>query len=118
MRLPDGSQPLDPGLRRDYLTFESPTKTQDSYGQDVITWSTYMQTYGNVRAMTGRELEAVQQRWAEARFKIRIPYPPIRVNREDRIRYGSPERTLDIIDAEDQDGVRSEMVIYAMEMVD
>ena len=117
MRRRDGSLSLPPGILSDYLTFQRCTKSQNAYGEDVLTWADYMHGHGNVRALMGREFEAVSQRWAEARFKIRLPWVS-GVQREDRILFGSPERTLDILDAEDPDGQRRELVIYAREVVE
>ena len=109
----DGSFPLDPGSLRNQITVQRCTKTQNSYGEDVPTWSTLLTMNAEVRAMTGREMEVARQTAAEARFKIRSWNPPVTIRREDRIIWG--DRTLDILDAEDPTGVGREIVILAKE---
>lgn len=111
----DGSYPLEPGNLRHAITVQRCTKTQDEMGQDVSTWATLVSLSAQVRAMQGRELEAYQQTWAEARFKIRSWKPSVDIRREDRITWGA--RTLDILDAEDPDGTGREIVILAREAV-
>lgn len=113
MRRSDGSTPLDPGSLRDILVIQRVAKTQNSYGEDVETWSDLMTLRAKVRAAQGRELESMQQTWAEARFKIRAPFPPVPIRREDKALWGT--RTLDILDVEDPDGLRREIVIVARE---
>lgn len=113
MRHADGSFSLDPGALRHRLVVQRATKTQDSYGQDVVEWTDLMTIYAQVRAMTGNEMEAARQTAAEARFKIRSWYPPVTIRREDRIIWD--QRTLDVLDAEDPTGVGREIVILAKE---
>lgn len=112
-RRSDGSLPLNPGLLNDRVVIQRATKTQNAYGEDVITWSPVMTIWAHVRAMVGQELQSVQQTFAEARFKLRTYYPQTPIKREDRAIWQG--RTLDILDAEDPDGVRRELVIYARE---
>jgi SPP1 family predicted phage head-tail adaptor len=114
MRHADGSFSLDPGSLRHRVTVQRCTKTQDSYGQDVLTWADLLTMWAQVRAMTGNEVEAAKQTAAEARFKIRSWWPPVTIQREDRIVWGT--RTLDILDAEDPTGVGREIVILAKEL--
>lgn len=113
MRRADGSQPLNPGSLRDRLVVQRAAKTQNAYGEDVVSWQDLMSVWALVRAAQGRELEAMRQTWAEARFKIRMAYPPVPLRREDRLLWGA--RTLDILDVEDPDGLRREIVIVARE---
>lgn len=116
-RIADGALPLDPGQLRDFIVIERKTITgQNDYGEDVIAWVEVCRLWCHVKAMVGRELEAMRTIHAEARFKIRSWYPAIVIQREDRARWGG--RTLDILDAEDPDGVGRELVIYAREFVD
>lgn len=115
-RRSDGSLPLNPGLLTDRLVIERAAKSQNAYGEDVITWQPFMTLWCHVRALVGQEMQSVQQAWAEARFKIRTYYPPAEIRREDRAVWGS--RVLDILDAEDPDGVRRELVIYAREFTE
>ena len=114
----DGSFPLDPGNLRDQIVIQSPTHSQNSFGEQVISgWSEIATVWANVRAMTGRELERAQQRWAEARFRIRLPfYNGMTIQRDYRACWGT--RKLNILDAEDPDGMRREIIAYCKELVD
>lgn len=114
MKYMDGSFSLNPGSLRHTIVVQRCTKTQDSYGQDVATWSDLITMYAQVRAMAGREMEAANQTVAEARFKIRTWKPETTINREDRIVWDG--RTLDILDVEDPSGVGREIVILAREL--
>lgn len=87
------------GKLRDPLTLQRRVITQNSSGEDHITWSTLGLYWGHVRLMGGREMEAVGQKWADAQFSIVASYrPDITIQREDRFSWGT--RTLDILNAE------------------
>ena len=63
----DAAKTLNPGLLREQLIVQYKNVTgQDSYGQDVYTWQTFVSMKGQVTALQGRELELAQQKWAEA----------------------------------------------------
>ncbi len=103
---------MNTGDLRYSVQIEQKTITgQDSYGQDIYTWTVVATLWCEVRAMTGRELEAAQQLHAEARWKMQTHYPSVTIKREMRAVFGSPPRVLDILDAEDPTGKRREMVL-------
>ena len=107
---------LNPGDLRQQVTFqELVVASQDTYGQDVGTWTTRCTLWCEVRALVGREIEAARQRHAEAKFKLRTHYPPVTIGRAWRAVMGT--RVLDILDAEDPSGCRREIVMYARELV-
>lgn len=107
---------MNPGDLRTSVRIEQKTVTgQDSYGQDVFTWTTVATMWCDVRPLSGRELEAAQQLHAEARWKIRTHYPSVTIKRAMRAVIGT--RTLDILDAEDPVGKRREFVMLAKEWV-
>lgn len=114
-RRSDGSIPLDPGSMRDLLQIERPVKTRNSFGEDVVTWTLVATVWANVRAMSGAEMERVQQRWALARFKVRTWYMA-GIEREYRILWGT--RVLDILDAEDPGGLQRELVMTCQEFAE
>lgn len=106
----DGSKILNPGLLRHRIIWQQKAVSgQDSVGQDIYAWADFITTPARVTALSGRELEAAQQRWAEARFKIEMHYTPA-IEREMRGVWGS--RYLDVIDAEDPWGTG--MVLHVM----
>lgn len=111
----DGSYELNPGNLRHAITIQRAAKTQNTFGEDVVAWSTLLTAHAQIRAMQGRELEAYQQQWAEARWKIRMWKPAETIKREDQIIWET--RTLDILDAEDPDGTGRTLEIVAREVV-
>lgn len=92
--------------------------SQDSRGQDVYSWTTITDGpfWAMIEALQGRQLEAAQQTWAEARFRVTIRYQPgVSINREDRLLWGS--RILDILDVEDPDQRTRQIVMVCKEIV-
>jgi head-tail adaptor len=73
---------------------------QNSFGEDVPSTPTTVASSisADVRCLAGRELERVSQRWAEARYKIRIGWQPSEIKREDYISWNG--QTLDILDVQ------------------
>lgn len=89
-------------LARSRITIQRATASQNSYGEDVPTWAAIGSCWANIRPLQGRELEAAQQTFAEARFRIEVRYQRgAGFQRKDRVIWGS--RTLDILDVEDPD---------------
>jgi SPP1 family predicted phage head-tail adaptor len=68
--------------------------------------------WGEVFALQGREFQAVQQRWAEARFRVTMRYLDD-VKAADQIIWGT--RTLDILDVE-ADAKNRQLVMYCREI--
>lgn len=84
------------------VTLQRVSKTQDSFGADVSTWSTLGSYWAKVRPLTSRELEIQQQTQAPAEFVVEMDGKRSGLNegdirREDRFTWGS--YTLDILDA-------------------
>lgn len=105
---------MQAGKLRSRLTISRGTKTQNSFGEDVITWVSLGEFWAEILPLQGRELEVMQQRWAEARFTVRIRFQPtITFRREDRGTWGS--RTLDILDVEDIDQRQRELRLICRE---
>ncbi len=89
-------------LTRSRITISRKSVTQNSYGEDVVTWTSLGSFWANIRALQGRELESMQQTWAEARFKIDMRFQRgTDFRRADKVTWGT--RTLNILDAEDPD---------------
>lgn len=111
----DGSFALDPGSLRHPIAVQR--RVVDATGYDIVTtWQTIWQGYAAITAMRGRELEAARQTFAEARFQIRTWYPSAPFQREDRIIWGT--RILDILDVEDPQALRREVLIIAREFTE
>ena len=90
--------------------------TQDTYGQQAITYPSLGSFWAEITALAGRELETIMQRWAEARFKVRLHYNEYGIDRADRIYWGM--RTLDILDIEDAEGDQRWLICYCREFVE
>lgn len=107
------------GRRNQRLQFIRAEKAQNASGEDITTWTHLAFVWARIEALAGRELEAAQQTWAEARFRITIDHPlsSFTPRREDRIMWGSPARILDILDSEDQTNHRRTVLIHAKEYV-
>lgn len=103
------------GSRRSRVTFNRLGTTQNSSGEDVTTLTALGSAWVQIVAMSGRELQAAHQTFAEARFSVMIDHPldTYTLRRHDQIAWGS--RTLDILDVEDPDQRRREQRIIAME---
>lgn len=105
---------LNPGNCRTSVTIQQKTVTsQDSYGQDVYTWTTVATLWCEMLPLSGRELDAAQQLHAEARWKLRTHYPSVAIQRAMRAVVGA--QILDILDAEDPGGKRREFVMICKE---
>ena len=88
---------------------------QDAYGASIVTYPVDV-FWADITAMQGRELDAAMQRWAEARFKVRIHFNSYGIDRADRIFWGT--RTLDILDIEDPYGDQRWLIMYCKEFVE
>lgn len=113
----DESKTLNPGLLRHRITWQQKTVTgQDSFGQDIFTWSDITSVSCQVKPVTGREKESAEQRWAEARYRIVQHYVP-GMDRVDRGAWwvDGEYRYLDIIDINDRAGIGRVMEITAKE---
>lgn len=63
-----------PGALRHYITIEQKTVTRDSYGAEVVTWSTFAQAWAGIQPLNGRELIAAQAVQSEITGKIIMRY--------------------------------------------
>lgn len=110
----DESRAFNPGLARHKMRIMRPVKTKDSFNADIVTLALYATVYAQVTALQGRELEAVQQRWAEAKYRIRMQYTK-NIEREYSIEWplASGLLTLNILDVRDPAGVANYTEIIA-----
>lgn len=105
---------MQAGSLRHRITITDPTVTgQDSFGQDIIVPTEVGTFWCLVEALQGREKEAAQQRWAEARYRIKmrhqagITFKAIMTGEWNGL-------TLDILDVEDaRSTLRPDLVMIA-----
>lgn len=110
--------PLNPGRLRHQITWQrQAVSTQNSFGDDVSSWTDVITCRANVRSLSGRELSAAQQLWAEAKYLIEQHYIP-RLSTEDRISWyiDGDVRLLDVIAIEDTVGTGMTHAVYAKDL--
>lgn len=62
------------GLLRERVTLKNKTVTQNTYGEEVITWVTLATVWGAVEPLSGREYLEGQSLDVEVTTRIRIRY--------------------------------------------
>ena len=102
---------------RTRVAIQRPTYTTGTMGERVEGTPTAIGSFWvEMLALKGRELETMQQTWAEARFTVRMRHQHgVTFQRSDRIVWGS--RTLDIVDVEDPDQRKRELNLICREIV-
>jgi head-tail adaptor len=110
----DESKTFNPGRARHKLTIWRPSKSKDSFGSDVVTLVLVATVRAQVLPLQGREFDAIQQRFANARYKILMQFTP-GIEREYSIQWLREDGTLtlDILDVQDMAGVGNCTVILA-----
>ena len=90
---------------------------QDSYGQDIVTPGTIWQCWASVSNVMqqGREGAAAMQRWAEARYQIKMRPPDVDLDLIDWIEWNG--QTLDVLDIQGSGTRAREWTVYAKDHV-
>ena len=65
---------IDSGKLRHYISIQNPTGTRDSYGEPIISWSTYHKAWANIEPLKGWEYYESKQINAEVSSKITMRY--------------------------------------------
>lgn len=86
---------MDIGKLRHIVYLQSPTNTQNSYGEQTQTWATYSTVWASIEPLEGRELLHAQQISEEINSLVKIRYNST-VASEHRALFGT--RTLEIKD--------------------
>lgn len=85
---------MAPGDKRHYITIQNPSYTQDSIGNEIITWADFAKVYADVREISGREYFAAKQTSSEATVKVTIrPIPGV----DSRMRILHQNRILQLV---------------------
>lgn len=79
---------IDAGKNRHYISIQDPTETRDSYGEPVLSWSTYHNAWASIEPLKGTEYWLSQQVNAEITSKVTIRYKS-GINPKMRIVYGN-----------------------------
>lgn len=106
------------GQLRHTVTIQRVAKTQNSYGEDLSTWSDIGTFPAWVYSLQGRELESMRQTWADARFGVDMRHQPeIVFRREDRVFWVENSEYLDVLDVQDPDGRKRSLHFICREFV-
>lgn len=92
---------------------------QNSYGEDILEPATIWECWASVSDLVqqGREAQAVLQRWAEARYVIRMRPADVELRASDWIEWHG--QTLDVLSPVQGQGQRvREWTIYARDHVE
>lgn len=112
----DGTQPINLGQMRDLIVVtRNVVSGQNAYGEDVFTTEEVFRFHGYVRAMSGAEMQRLEQRLAASRFVIETHYINLAIDTTWIAVWG--DRQLNILDAEDPDGMRKKTRMYAREVI-
>ena len=80
---------IQSGRLRHRITIQSATESQDTYGEPIKTWSTFLTTWASVEPIKGKEFWESQQVNAQVTHKIIMRHrdglnPKMRVSWDDR----------------------------------
>lgn len=84
---------MQAGRLRHVVTIEQATETRNAIGEKVPTWSTFDTVRAGIRPLSGRELDAARQRFAEASHEVELRYLP---GLTPKMRFKFGMRILDI----------------------
>jgi SPP1 family predicted phage head-tail adaptor len=76
------------GNLRHRITIQQASEAQDTHGQAITTWATYLTAWAEISPLRGRELFAAQETHSEINTRIRLRYRP-GVTAKMRVVYGS-----------------------------
>lgn len=99
------------------VSIQSKTITRGSRGSQVETWVDDFTTWGEVKTLTGREIEAAKQIHAESTVEVNIRYSTSReVTSQKRVMYGT--RTLHILAVINVNEENKELKLLCKEVVE
>lgn len=110
----------DPGARRHYGTIQCKRVSgQNASGEDTVAWVTYVALWVSAEALQGREFQTVQQTWADARYKVEMPYiPGVQRAMRLQITLGGEVRYLEFLDVHDPDNTCQQLIAYCRELTE
>lgn len=102
------------GRLRHRVTLQAPTRARDAYGSVADTWvSVVTDVPANVRDPVGQNYYAAAQEKLKVGSEVRIRWRRD-VKSTWRVIFGL--RTLEVVQAQDPDGRRQELVLYCKEI--
>ena len=103
---------MQAGLLRKRLTLQQRSKSQDSYGQPLLTWSDVATVWGEIVPLSGSESVSADSLQASTSHQITIRYRS-GVNTALRIKYGV--RLFDIQNVLNQDERNKTLTLLCIE---
>lgn len=82
------------GELRHRVNLQSSSASQNDYGEQTESWTTYTTVWAAIKTLSGRELEHAQQISAEATHRVTARYNSS-VTEENRVIFGS--RTFEVV---------------------
>lgn len=101
------------GQLRERVTIQQKVVTQNAFGEEVITWTTFATTWADVEPLTGREFIEQARREAEISYKVTIRY---RTGIVPYMRISWESKTLRI-EAVMPDGIKRQIMLMCSEVV-
>lgn len=105
---------MEAGKLRHRVTIKSKSATRDTFGGEVITWTTYATVWAAVEPLTGREWLEGRQPTAEVTTRIRIRYRS-GITPEMQAVYGA--HTYDILAVVQPEENRQELQLMCQEII-
>ena len=111
---------VNPGhLRHQIAWQEKQVSGQDSYGQDIYTWRTFLTCRAKIMATDGREIQTNDQRWAIAPYTITQHfYAGLKAKMRIVWFVDGENRYLDVLDVGDPTGMGRMIAAMAREFED
>ena len=97
------------------ITRTAASSLHNEFGEDISEPTVIGEYWASVIPMQGRELESMQQRWADVRFKVQMRDQDSVFATSDVISWN--ERSLDILDVQGPGTRALEWTIYARDIV-
>lgn len=116
----DEAKTLNPGLLRHQITWQRKVLGDpNTFGEPTYLWTDLVSVKAQVKDISGTEMTAAGQRWAEAKYEIIQHYVPgLKTGDRGLWRVDGEIRYLDITDIGDAAGTGRVLTIAAKEWVD
>lgn len=119
----DEAARLNPGVLRHQITWQRKNVIgRNSFGEDTYgdpAWLNHLTCKAQVKELNGRELERLQQTWAEVKYEIK-QYRSAGLKSEMRLSWyiDGQVRTLDVLGILDPPGTGMYQLVYAKDHVE
>lgn len=115
--MPVNTEPLNPGSLRHQITWRRKTAIErNAFGEEQIQWQDVALVKAEVVPISGREMEALAQRWAEAQYRIRQHYVAgMEPTHRGEWQVDGVSHFLDILGVQNDGGMGRSQTIFAKE---